>query len=472
MRLGIYSEMDPAELDREAFESQQDDSIHEVLEQHRYLDLDGDGYEEPYIVLVDLDLRTVLRVVARFDAEDVERTEDGKILRIKPIQHFTDFHFIRSPRGKFYSIGFGQLLFSLNNSVNTILNQLIDAGTLANTQAGLMDKRLKIPGGDFNMVPGQLQKVNLSAIDDIRKHIYMMDFKEPSTVLFQLLGTLVEATKEVSSVSDVLTGQEQAQNVPATTILALIEQGTKVFGAIQKRLFKGMQKEFSKIFRLNRIFLDREHYFRILDDEAVVFSEDYDEAELDIMPVADPTLSADAHRLARTQAQLQLIGQTGINTREVLMRYLDDLGTPNIDKILPPPDPNAPPPMEVIQMQSEIDERGKKLQIDAKRLELEAQRSLVHMAEVESKIDETKAKAIKAIADAEAAEIGSQLGQYQIFMEGMSNKLDALMEARNPESKFSNDDVERVTGELTDGDDRFDPGSLSVEKPQSNTSST
>ena len=468
MRLGLYSDMSAAELDREAMESLQMDSIHEVLEQHLYLDLDGDGYEEPYIVLVDRDLRKVLRVVARYDLEDVDLNDNGEIIRIKPIQNFSDFHFIPSPDGKFYSIGFGQLLFSLNNSVNTILNQLIDAGTLANTQAGLMDKRLKLPGGKFELIPGQFQKVNLSAIDDIKKHIMPLDFKEPSNVLFQLLGTLVEATKEVSSVSDALTGREQAQNVAATTMLALIEQGNKVFSAIQKRLFQGLKKEFSKLFRLNRIFLDREEYFRVLDDEAVIGRDDYVEADFDIMPVSDPSVSSDAHRLARTQAQMSLVGQPGINTREILKRYLEDLNTPNIDLVLPEPNPNEPPPMDVIDKQSEIDERGKKLDLRAKELELRVMAQQADMLEKQAKVKLLEAQAVKAVADAEAAEIGSQLAQYSAQVDAMSaditNKLEAMIQARDPETQFSEKDADDILG----GNDEEPAGaSAPVEEPRS-----
>lgn len=470
MRLGLYSEMDPAELDREAFESLQNESIHEILEQHCYIDLDGDGYEEPYIVLVDKDLRKVLRVVARYDEEDVEVNDKGEVIRIKPVHHFTDFHFIRSPKGKFYSIGFGQLLFSLNNSVNTILNQLIDAGTLANTQAGLMDKRLKIPGGRFELIPGQMQKVNLSAIDDIRKHIMPLDFKEPSPVLFQLLGTLVEATKEVSSVSDALTGREQAQNVAATTMLALIEQGGKVFSAIQKRLYMGMKKEFKKLFRLNRIFLDREQYFRVLDDEAVIRSDDYIEADMDIKPVADPNVSSDAHRLARTQAQLSLVGQPGINSFEIMKRYLEDLNTPNIDAILSPPDPNAPPPPELLKIQAEIMEKGHKQEIAKHRIQLEAMRSQADLLKKEAEIKELEARAVKNIADAEAAELGSQIKQYSAQVEAMTAditaRLNALMEVRNPETSFNQQDAQTVLGGGVNEQEELPGISPAMEEPR------
>ena len=470
MRLGLYSEMTPSELDREALESLQQESIHEVFEQHCYIDLDGDGYEEPYIVLVDRDLAKVLRVVARFDEEDIDRNDGDEIIRIRPVQHFTDFHFIRSPKGKFYSIGFGQLLFSLNHSVNTILNQLIDAGTLANTQSGIMDKRLKIPGGQFEMTPGNFQKANLSAIDDIRKHIFPLDFKEPSNVLFQLLGTLVEATKEVSSVSDALTGNEKAQNVAATTMLALIEQGNKVFSAIQKRIYMGMKKEFSKLFRLNRIFLDRQEYFRVLDEEAVIFQDDYVEADLDIKPVADPSVSSDAHRLARTQAQLQLVGQPGVNSMAIMKQYLQDLNTPEamIEQILPAPDPNAPPPIEVLEKQSEIQERGQKLEILKQEVQLESLRSQADLLKKQAEIEKLKAESIKVLAEAEAVEAGPQLELYKAQLNEisskMSAKLDALREAKDPETNFTEKDVNKVVG---GDDDQGLPGaSTAVEEPR------
>lgn len=476
IRMGIYSEVKDDDLDKNTFDKMQEDKIHEVLEQHCYLDLDEDGYEEPYIVLVDRDLRQVLRIVARYDAENVELNEDGEVLRIVPVQHFTDFHFIRSPRGGFYSLGFGQLLYSLNATANTILNQLIDAGTLANTQVGLIDKRLKIPGGDFSMTPGRFQKVNLSGIEDIRKHILPLDFKEPSNVLFQLFGTIVEAGKEVSSVSDALTGREQAQNVAATTMLALIEQGSKVFSSIQKRIFKGLKKEFQKLFRLNRLYLDKEHYFRVLDDEAIVYQDDYIEADLDIQPIADPSVSSDAHRLARTQAQMSLVGQPGINSYEIMRRYLEDLETPNVDKILTPPDPNAPPPIEVIEKQSEIQERGQKLDLESKKLELDAMRIQSDVLKKDAEIKELMARATKHIADAEAAEIGQQLQQYKLQLDQMgqemSAKLDALVQAKNPETNFTEEDVNKVVGGPVENEQEIQQEGMSgagpdVEEPPS-----
>jgi chaperonin GroES len=54
-------------------------------------------------------------------------------------------------------------------------------------------------------------------------------------------------------VKDVLTGDQQQHNVPATTTLAPIEQGLKTFTAIYKRVHLALKQELQKLYRLNRV---------------------------------------------------------------------------------------------------------------------------------------------------------------------------------------------------------------------------
>ena len=433
-RLGIFEEMEESELDTESIMSEQLDAVHEILEQHRYLDLDGDGYEEPYIVTVDNDLRKVLRIIPRFTGEDVELTEDDKILKINPVEYFTDFHFIRSPRGSFYSLGFGQLLFSLNHSVNTILNQLIDAGSLSTMQGGFISKGLRLKGGQQSFRPGEYKTVQTSSLTSIRDQIYQFEHKEPSSVLFQLLGLLIEATKEVSSVNDALTGTEQAQNVPATTMLALIEQGTKVFSSIQRRLYRSLRREYNKLYRLNQLHLPDQVYFRFLDREDVIVKEDYEDESLDIIPVADPNMSSNTQRLKQVEALFNILGQPGVNNHEIMKRYVEALDLGEAEKIIPPPDPNAPPPPEILKMQAEIQEMGKQLELKAKQIESRDKDVLIRAHKAEADIAKTKAEAIKFIAEAEAAELGPQLELYKSQVEQLGKEIEFMREAGNPDT--------------------------------------
>jgi chaperonin GroES len=75
---------------------------------------------------------------------------------------------------------------------------------------------------------------------------------------------LIEAAKEITSVQDVMTGEGQA-NQPATTTLALIEQGHKVMTAIFKRIHRAFGQELRILRRLNRDYLDEEEYFQLND---------------------------------------------------------------------------------------------------------------------------------------------------------------------------------------------------------------
>lgn len=107
-----------------------------LIEQHTYLDLDDDEYKEPYVVTFHKESGQVLRIAARFDEDGIKMNDDGGLARIEPIQYYTKFGFVPNPDGSFYDIGFGMLLGPLNESVNTLINQLVDAGTLNNMQGG------------------------------------------------------------------------------------------------------------------------------------------------------------------------------------------------------------------------------------------------------------------------------------------------------------------------------------------------
>ena len=103
---------------------------YEFIEQHCYLDLDDDDYEEPYIVTFQRTSGKVVRITARFDQDTITMDDKGEMVKIEAVQYYTKFGFIPSPDGGFYDNGFGTLLGPLNESVNTLINQLIGRETL------------------------------------------------------------------------------------------------------------------------------------------------------------------------------------------------------------------------------------------------------------------------------------------------------------------------------------------------------
>ncbi len=424
MREGLYTEIDVDSLkgydnlvDGPVAPDDLDPKI-DLLEQHTYLDLDGDGYLEPYIVTIHEATGTILQIVNRFEA--IIR-KNKKIIRIDPVQFFTDYHLIRNPDGGFYSMGFGHLLYPLNNSVNTILNQLTDAGTLANQQTGFIGKGLRLRSGQISAERGTYKVLDVASGTDIAKNIYTLPVKEPSQVLFQLLGLLIEASKDLSSSTDVLAGKGPSQNVPATTILTQEKQGLKVFNGIHKRLHKSQKKELIKVFKILKEHTTNEEYRRILDDPLADLKLDYNTDELDILPVSDPNMASDTQRIQKAQAVMSL---STVDPRKAEMELLKALNFSDakIQELMPEPDPNAPPPPEVEktkaetqkllaetqQIQAEMQMLNQKLQIEIAKLEASAADTQTRRDESDARIEKMQSDAIEGAAKVQIAAQKSQ----------------------------------------------------------------
>lgn len=371
-----------------------------VIEQHCWLDLDCDGYAEPYIVTFDYNSKNVLRIVARFGEEDVKYGPTGKMMSITPAQYFTKFSFIPSPDGSFYDIGFGVLLGPINDTINTLINQLVDSGSLNNLQAGFISNGIRIKGGDRNMRPGEWKTVN-STGDDLRKGLVPLPTKDPSNVLFQLLGMMIQSGERLSSVTEVMTGDIPGQNTKATVAMAAIEQGMKVFSSIYKRVHRSLTKEYRKLFKLNTLFLEEAVYFTVLDvGQEVAQSvglKDYDPEGIDIVPASDPSLATEEQKLMKVQALGELAAGGLINPQEYAKRYLEATEQPNIGPLLQVPE-KGPSPEEL------------KLEWEKEKFYAEME---LRKEELEYNKLKIKADAMKALADAEAAEEGQQLDLYK-----------------------------------------------------------
>jgi len=344
------------------------DVPYEILEAHTWYDLDGDGYKEPYIITVVLESATVLRIVPRWEADAVEQDENGNIIRIKPTEYFTPYGFFPNPESKIYYQGFGSLLGPINAASNTILNQLLDAGHLSTLQGGFLGKGIRIRGGKLKFNPGEWKVVN-STGDDIRKNVFPLPVKEPSDVLFNLLGMLIESGERLSSVKDIMVGDNPGQNQPYATTVAVMEQGMKVFVGIYKRIFRSLTKEYKKIYRLNSIYLDDQKYFAFWDSEKVqkIGIADYNTGDMDIVPNADPSMISEAHKMMKAESLLQKkMAGLPINTAEVTRRVLEVEGHHDLDRLLQPDPPQVDPEIELkkAELQTNTQLRFQELQIE------------------------------------------------------------------------------------------------------------
>lgn len=240
------------------------------LEQCRYIDMDEDGLSEPYIVVVHKDSGKVVRIDPAFDVEDVKRSPPnadgtpGKIYCINRLLPWVDYCFLPDPEGGAYGIGFGKLLEAISETINTLLNQMIDAGHWSNTNTGFIGAGFKARGGTISLEPNVFKM--LDGVQNVREAIQRLEFPGPSNVSFQLVEMLLGAAKDITAIKDVLAGDMPGgQHVAEGTVMALIEQGLQVFTSIYKRIYRSMRKEFELQCRLNQRYLDPADYQKFLD---------------------------------------------------------------------------------------------------------------------------------------------------------------------------------------------------------------
>lgn len=418
-----------------------DTAPYTILEQHTYLDLDDDGYAEPYIVTMDYDSETILRVVPRYNADMVMVDEKNKVISIVSKHYYTKYSFIPNPDGGFYDIGFGRLLGPLNEAANTLINQLTDAGSLSNLQSGFIGKGLRIRMGETRFSPGEWKAVNAVG-DDLKKQIFPMPVREPSEVLFKLLDLLLKSGKELASVAEIFVGKMPGQNTPATTTMATIEQGMKVFTAVYKRVYRSLTSEFKKIYLLNREYMNPEEYISILDDNAQ--QQDYEASEDDIIPGADPTAVSTQEKQAKVKSLLELLQLGTIDPMAVTKMYLEAHDIPNPEQMMKQPSPPPPDPkMEAMRAKAQLDQQKaqtdmaiaqQKAQMEGKSKEQEMAikqqlaATTLRMKQMEALLTSRKAQAELAA--------NSQTHQQQLVHTQQKGQQDLAMKAAQHQQKM------------------------------------
>ncbi len=413
IRKGIFLNVDMPQKDKDT----EEDDDEKFIEQHCWLDLDEDGYKEPYTITVHRESQMVFRIVARFTEDDIQtvttnRTKDV-IASIEGFTHFVKYPFFRSFDGSNTDLGFGELLIPLNEQINSNINQLTDSGTLQTIQGGFLGKGIRMDSGPFRVSMGEWLPVE-SRGGSLGDNIFPIPTKEPSQTLFALLGMMIDMARGLSQASKSTPGEIPA-NTPATTFLGWIEEGMKVYSSIHKRIYNATKQEIRKIYRLNSLYGDPEEYEKYQDMQDVDMLEDYAFADEDISPAASPEVSTNMQRLIQAQSLIgmdrQIAQAGGLDPRAAMRRYLEATKQPNIEELQPPPEPVPEGPtleQQMLDMQANI-ERGK---LDLKAYELEIKEMTEYI------------KGVRNLAEAEAVETGTQLKEYQQGVQDIKDGLE------------------------------------------------
>jgi hypothetical protein len=414
------------------------DTPQRLIEQHRWLDLDQDGFKEPYILVVHEKSRKLLGLYPRFAKDDIEM-EDNKVINIKEKNYFIKYDFIPATDGCFYAQGLGDLLYHTNHIINSLLNQLVDAGKLANRSQGFISKFFKERQGNIELGGGEWKVVNSSGIN-LRDSILPIDHKEPSIVLFNLLQFILQGSLEMVGFGNI-TGENIASNISPTTIMALVQEGSREFKAIYKRIYRSLTKEIKLI--EDAIIEDRDYYVSIYNkilgiegEDEVNFDEDYNNENYSIVPIADVEIVTNFEKLAKVNFTLTLMQNQVflpfIDVRYILKNILITMNYSNIHNIITEPPPPQPDPLlQLSQQQQQLEAQriqianrdiNRKIADDA----VKAQKTDYEMKELESRIENVIANSMKTYAETQKIAKETDIMGLQAQMEQLSNKVDAL----------------------------------------------
>ena len=318
------------------------DPQYTLLEQHCYLDIADSESEEgeslPYIVTIEEESRQVLSIRRNFKPNDP--TKEKNI-------HFVHYRFV--PGFSFYGLGLMHFLGNITMTATAAMRSLVDAGQFANLPGGFKAKGVRMVGDNDPIAPGEFKEVEALGID-LSKAIVPLPYKEPSQTLFQMLGFMTTAGQKFADSTEQVVA-DAASYGPVGTTMALLEASSKFFSAIHKRLHKSQREEFKLLADIDFNYLPEEYPYDVPMAERNIFKEDFD-GKVDIIPVSDPNIPSNAHRLMLSQMTLQMAQQSppGMFNLEALNRsILNAVNMPNIDEILPvKPEPQAMDPVSDI----------------------------------------------------------------------------------------------------------------------------
>lgn len=298
------------------------------IEDDPYCKDDG-GIARPYVVTLIKGTNQVLSIRRNWKEDD-----EFKLKR----QHFVHYQYV--PGFGAYGFGLFHLIGGFAKSATSLMRQLVDAGTLSNLPGGLKSRGLRIKGDDTPIAPGEFRDVDVGS-GSIRDNILPLPYKEPSTVLYQLLGNIVEEGRRFAATADMKIADMSAQ-APVGTTLALLERQLKVLTAVQARTHNSLKQELKLLKIIIRDYTDPDYTYDPEYGNKRAKQGDYD--LVDVIPVSDPNAATLSQRVVQYQAVIQMAQMAPqiYDLPQLHRSMLDVLGIKNAEKLVPLPDDLKP----------------------------------------------------------------------------------------------------------------------------------
>lgn len=327
------------------------DDRYKLLEMHVDLVIEDDKYRDeeendleialPYVVTIDKQTETVLSIRRNWNPDDKKKLKRN---------HFVHYSYV--PGFGFYAFGLIHLIGAFAKSGTSLIRQLVDAGTLSNLPGGFKTKGLRVKGDDTPISPAEWRDVDVAS-GTMRDNIMPLPYKEPSQVLYSLLGTIVDEGRRFAGMADMKVSDMSAQ-APVGTTLAILERTLKMMSAVQARVHYAMKREFQLLKGIIRDYTPDEYSFEPEEGGRRAKKSDYD--NVDVIPVSDPNAATMAQKIVQYQAVIQLAqGAPQIYDLPYLHRQmLEVLGIKNANKLVPLQDSDDMKPRDPVSENMDV----------------------------------------------------------------------------------------------------------------------
>jgi hypothetical protein len=308
------------------------DDRYKLLEMHVDLVIEDDDYRDdtendlqialPYVITIDKETETVLSIRRNWNPDDKKKLKRN---------HFVHYSYV--PGFGFYAFGLIHLIGAFAKSGTSLIRQLVDAGTLSNLPGGFKTKGLRVKGDDTPISPAEWRDVDVAS-GTMRDNIMPLPYKEPSQVLYSLLGTIVDEGRRFAGAADMQVSDMSGQ-APVGTTLAILERTLKMMSAVQARVHYAMKREFQLLKGIIRDYTPDVYSYEPEEGGRRAKKSDYDNVE--VIPVSDPNAATMAQKIVQYQAVIQLAqGAPQIYDLPYLHRQmLEVLGIKNAQKLVP-----------------------------------------------------------------------------------------------------------------------------------------
>jgi hypothetical protein len=304
--------------------SYDNDPQHVLLEQHTFLTIEDEDEPLPYIVTVEQESGVVLSIRRNYSPES--KTKEKR-------NHFVHYRFV--PGFGFYGLGLMHFLGNLTMTATAAMRSLVDAGQFANLPGGFKAKGVRMVGDNEPIAPGEFKEIEATGVD-LSKAIIPLPYKEPSSTLYQMLNFVAQAGQKFADSTEQIVS-DAASYGPVGTTMALLEASSKFFTAIHKRIHKSQRDEFKILARIDYEYLPSEYPYEVPNEDRSVFKSDFD-GKIDVIPVSDPNIPSNAHRMMLANMALQMAQQSPpgmFNIQELNRTILHSANMPNLENILP-----------------------------------------------------------------------------------------------------------------------------------------